>query len=225
MHKFINGLSILFFTLSIIIIFKAPDAPVHSAGYQSVPAASEPKPLRPETDIMPERSSKEQEAQQARVEELEATIADLKNKLSNNDSAPSNAVTPKPERTARLLAVLSAGTFRSGQATVNENVINTVRELIPEILAAPDHRVVIEGHTDNMPIRSSAGTHSMDNMQLSFMRAKAVADILIANSISPSRISITGYGDTRPLVSNETPEGRMKNRRVEVRLVPEDREF
>ena len=225
MRKFINGLSILFFTLSIIIIFKAPDAPVHSAGHQSVPVTSEPDTLLPETEIIAERSVKEQEAQQARVEELEATIADLKNKLSNNESAPSNTEIPKTEKTARLLAVLGAGTFRSGQVTVNETVMNRVRELMPEILAAPGHRVMIEGHTDNIPIKSSAGARGMDNMELSFLRAKAVADILIGNGISPSRISITGYGDTRPLELNETPEGRIKNRRVEVKLAPEDRGF
>ncbi len=62
-------------------------------------------------------------------------------------------------------------------------------------------------------------------MDLSFLRAKAVAGILVKYGISPERISVTGYGDTRPIASNETDEGRAKNRRVEVKLIPEDKEF
>jgi outer membrane protein OmpA-like peptidoglycan-associated protein len=62
-------------------------------------------------------------------------------------------------------------------------------------------------------------------MELSFLRAKAVGDMLIKNGISSERISVIGYGDTRPIASNETYEGRVKNRRVEVKLLPADREF
>ncbi|HBH62622.1 MAG TPA: cell envelope biogenesis protein OmpA, partial [Nitrospiraceae bacterium] len=65
----------------------------------------------------------------------------------------------------------------------------------------------------------------IDNMELSFLRAKAVASLLVENGISRDRISITGYGETRPIASNETDEGRIKNRRVEIKLVPEDKEL
>ncbi len=103
--------------------------------------------------------------------------------------------------------------------------MNAVKELVPDILASPDHRVIIEGHTDNMPIMQSTGKRYRDNMELSFLRAKAVARILEKNGISLERISVIGYGDTRPIASNETHEGRIKNRRVEVKLIPGDKEF
>jgi outer membrane protein OmpA-like peptidoglycan-associated protein len=61
-------------------------------------------------------------------------------------------------------------------------------------------------------------------MELSFLRAKAVARILVKHGISLERISIIGYGETHPIASNETDAGRAKNRRVEVKLVPEDKE-
>jgi flagellar motor protein MotB len=92
-------------------------------------------------------------------------------------------------------------------------------------MASPDNRVVIEGHTDNIPIRRSPGKRYLDNMELSFLRAKAVASILVKNGISPERISVVGYGDSRPIDSNETVSGRINNRRVEVKLTPEDKEF
>ena len=59
-------------------------------------------------------------------------------------------------------------------------------------------------------------------MELSLLRAKSVASLLVKNGISIERISVTGYGDTRPIASNETAEGRAKNRRVEIKLVPEE---
>jgi flagellar motor protein MotB len=92
-------------------------------------------------------------------------------------------------------------------------------------MASPDHRVVIEGHTDNMPISRSPGKRYIDNMELSFLRAKAVASILVNNGIAPERISVVGYGDSRPIDSNETAMGRINNRRVEIKLTPESEEF
>jgi outer membrane protein OmpA-like peptidoglycan-associated protein len=125
----------------------------------------------------------------------------------------------------RVLAVLGGGTFRSGQVVINENLMNTIKELVRDISASPDHRVIIEGHTDNMPIILSPGRRYIDNMDLSFLRAKAIANILAEQGISLERISVIGYGDTRPIAANETDEGRAKNRRVEVKLIPEDKEF
>ena len=78
--------------------------------------------------------------------------------------------------------------------------------------------ILIEGHTDNIP----TGKVGSDNLELSSRRAKAIANILILHGIPPQRISIKGYGDTRPIESNSTEEGRAKNRRVEVKLIPKE---
>jgi flagellar motor protein MotB len=99
------------------------------------------------------------------------------------------------------------------------------KNVVAEISASPDSRVIIEGHTDNRPIRSSAGMRYSDNMELSFLRAKIVASVLVKYDIPVERISVTGYGDARPIAPNDTAEGRVKNRRVEIKLVPEDKEF
>ena len=131
----------------------------------------------------------------------------------------------KPEKKTKVLAVFGGGTFRSGQVVIKSDMMNAVDELVPEILASPDHRIVIEGHTDNIPIKSFSGRRYRDNMELSFLRAKAIADILVKQGISRERISVIGSGDTRPIDSNETDEGRVKNRRVEVKLIPGDMEF
>ena len=61
-------------------------------------------------------------------------------------------------------------------------------------------------------------------MGLSLLRARAIANILVRHGISLDRLSVVGYGDTRPIAPNNTEEGRAKNRRVEVKLIPEERE-
>jgi outer membrane protein OmpA-like peptidoglycan-associated protein len=69
----------------------------------------------------------------------------------------------------------------------------------------------IEGHTD------SIGSHQY-NDELSQMRAKSVVDWFVSNGISGSRISSSGYGETQPIDTNETDEGRQNNRRVEIKI-------
>jgi outer membrane protein OmpA-like peptidoglycan-associated protein len=65
----------------------------------------------------------------------------------------------------------------------------------------------------------------MDNIELSFLRANAVAIQLVKSGIPLERISVIGYGETRPIASNETSEGRARNRRVVVKLVPVEKDF
>lgn len=73
--------------------------------------------------------------------------------------------------------------------------------------------VSVRGFTDNSPLSSNA--KFQDNLELSSARANAVIRVLIKNGISKERLSSAGYGDTRTLASNDTEEGREKNRRVE----------
>jgi outer membrane protein OmpA-like peptidoglycan-associated protein len=73
-------------------------------------------------------------------------------------------------------------------------------------------RMEIGGHTDNV------GTNEY-NLQLSQNRAKAVHDYLISAGIKPERIVYKGYGDSYPIDSNETEEGRARNRRTEFKVI------
>ncbi len=168
--------------------------------------------------------AKEQDPSQ--VEDLKATIIELEEKLADNHkgSAPKSE-TRKSENREQILAVLGGGTIRSGPVVVSSSLISTVNKLVQRISESPGQRVVIEGHTDNIPIKATTGKHYQDNMDLSYLRAKAIASILVENGISRERISVVGFGDTRPVASNDTKKGRAKNRRVVVKLVPVEREI
>ena len=73
--------------------------------------------------------------------------------------------------------------------------------------------VVVKGYTDNTPVPS--GSKFQDNLELSSARANAVIRVFIKNGVARDRLSSAGYGDTKPVASNDTQEGREKNGRVE----------
>jgi flagellar motor protein MotB len=193
MRNIIIGLSIFFFALSGIVIYKSLQIPSDTFRYQT-------------------------NLQVVNSKELSSKAKDM----SDNKSRTVDQTKESFKKT-RLLAVFGDGTFRSGEFVMDNSMKTAVQKLGPDIKASPGHRVVIEGHTDN--IKPSSGRKYMDNIELSFLRANAVALQLEKSGIGLERISVIGYGDTRPIASNETSQGRARNRRVEVKLVPVDRDF
>jgi outer membrane protein OmpA-like peptidoglycan-associated protein len=111
-----------------------------------------------------------------------------------------------------------AVTFESGllydfnSAVVKPTAATNLTNLANSLKEYPNTDVVIVGHTD------SVGTYDY-NQQLSERRARAAADYLISRGVAASRIRASGLGETEPIASNSTEEGRAKNRRVEVAIV------
>lgn len=92
----------------------------------------------------------------------------------------------------------------------------TLNELASNFRQYPDNRIVVEGYTD------STGTDAY-NQKLSEQRAANVADYLIDGGVAASKVIVYGYGESRPKASNDTPEGRQLNRRVEIHIqAPQD---
>ncbi|MBI5099328.1 MAG: OmpA family protein [Nitrospirae bacterium] len=226
MRKFFVSLSILFFTLSGIITVKALVMPVRNTHYQNNPEGLRAKDISHESTDISEQASQKEAANPVLIEGSQVTNERSGEKLPNtNEETPMKAETEGTENKARVLAVVGGGMFSAGQDVINENLITSVKGLVREIAASPDNRVIIQGHTDNLPIKSNTGKRYMDNMELSILRAKAVSQILVDNGISIERISVAGYGDTQPIATNDTDEGRAKNRRVEIKLISENKEF
>lgn len=106
--------------------------------------------------------------------------------------------------------------FPSGTSVITRGFAETVEKLIPTIRETQGS-VVISGHTDNVPV--SGGRYS-SNWQLSAERATSVLHhVLSFQGMDPARFTIQGYGDSRPLVPNDSPENRAQNRRVEVSII------
>jgi chemotaxis protein MotB len=91
---------------------------------------------------------------------------------------------------------------------------STIVDRIADVLVPLSRTISVEGHTDDQPISTS---QYASNWELSTGRATSVLRALIARyGMAPDRLSAAGYGDTRPIAPNSTPEGRAANRRVEI---------
>ena len=106
--------------------------------------------------------------------------------------------------------------FPSGTDAVNQHFAATIDSLAP-ILKKSEGQIIVAGHTDNVPITSG---RFRSNWDLSAARATAVVHRLIEyGGLNPGRMTVQGYGESRPLVANDSPTNRAKNRRVEVTVV------
>ncbi|NDJ57327.1 OmpA family protein [Enterobacteriaceae bacterium 4M9] len=109
----------------------------------------------------------------------------------------------------------SMALFDTGKAKLIEGSTKILVEALLNIKARPGWLIVVSGHTDNTG-------DARANQQLSLKRAEAVRDWMLATSdVSPGCFAVQGYGASRPVESNDTPEGRKLNRRVEISLVPQ----
>jgi len=112
-----------------------------------------------------------------------------------------------------VLRVKEHGSFPSGSASLTSD-FKPVLKIIRGVLKETKGQIYVEGHTDDVPI-STSQFHS--NLELSTSRAIAVAHGLFEDgALDERRFTVTGYADSRPLVANDTAEGRARNRRIEV---------
>lgn len=121
------------------------------------------------------------------------------------------------DRDGLVISLREAGFFASGSAIPKAEAVSTIRR-IAQALGQSGYDLRIEGHTDNVPIHSA---EFASNWDLSAARATHVARIFLSlGTIEPARISVAGYGEFHPASTNDTPEGRAQNRRVDVVVIP-----
>jgi chemotaxis protein MotB len=118
-----------------------------------------------------------------------------------------------------VITVVGDLLFDSGKAKIRPeaySLLTKVSEVLKDNMA--QFNIGIEGHTDNVPIKQSSWK---SNWELSTARALSVLHYLASEQgIQPERLSAIGYGEYRPVVSNDTKDGRKQNRRVEIVILP-----
>lgn len=109
--------------------------------------------------------------------------------------------------------------FDSGKAKVKPEAYSTLDKIAKVLRESVGERnISIEGHTDNEPIKYSGWK---SNWELSTARATSVLHYLVdEKNIAPARVAAVGHGEFKPVASNQTAEGRQKNRRVEIIILP-----
>jgi chemotaxis protein MotB len=100
--------------------------------------------------------------------------------------------------------------FAPGDAQLGPSAVVAL-QAVASVLAGTEYPITVEGHTDNDPIKTPMFP---SNWELSVVRASSVVRLFQANGVAPSRLTASGYGEQRPVASNDTPEGRSRNRRV-----------
>ena len=112
-----------------------------------------------------------------------------------------------------IIRIREKGSFISGSAEMAPAYKDVMRE-VKSVLALKKGKIEVQGHTDNIPIRTS---RFRSNWELSASRAVSVAqELMLGGDVSPRRFQVSGYSDTQPLVPNTSADNRARNRRVEI---------
>ncbi|MFA5316279.1 MAG: OmpA family protein [Dehalococcoidales bacterium] len=145
--------------------------------------------------------------------ELQAAKAELEKRLKGE-----KGVSVGMDERGLVVTFVAEVLFDSGLAKIRPSaneVLSKVTNVLNDQVA--DRNIAIEGHTDNEPIKKSGWK---SNWELSTARATSVLHYLEENGTAPTRLQATGYGEHHPIASNDTKEGRQKNRRVEIVILP-----
>ena len=140
-------------------------------------------------------------------------------KLANQFRAMTEAGTLEVEiRDNRMVVSVAAQVlFDPGKAKITKEGAAALERIAAALRDVPDRELQVAGHTDNVAIRSA---RFPSNWDLSTARAVEVVKGMVANGMEAKRLFAAGYGDQAPISSNGTPEGRAKNRRIEIVLMP-----
>ncbi|MFA4993279.1 MAG: OmpA family protein [Candidatus Omnitrophota bacterium] len=159
-----------------------------------------------------------------KIEELNAQLDELSRSKSMLEQKLGQEINDKQIKLQMMekglvITVVGDLLFDSGKSNIRPeayNLLNKVSSVLKDNMA--QFNVGIEGHTDNVPIKVSGWK---SNWELSTSRALSVLHYLVKDQgIAPERLSAIGYGEYRPVDSNETSAGRKQNRRVEIVILP-----
>lgn len=164
-----------------------------------------------------------QEAQLAKVKNEVLTVGeeiDRITKALEDKFGKSLVVTQHHDRL--VLTMLGQVLFESGEADLTSLGLKIMKQVGQVLATLPGKSIQVEGHTDNHRIYGQLQKQYSTNWELSTARATTVLRYLIEQTgMDPNQFSATGYADRRPVMTNETEEGRAQNRRVEIVLYPE----
>jgi chemotaxis protein MotB len=164
-----------------------------------------------------ELSPKAQKAEQ--LEKATQTYQDLTKKLEKEIQQGQIQITEMKNRLT--MTMVDKIIFPSGSAEISKKgkeVLDKVTAILKEV---KDKRIQVEGHTDNVPIVSDLKKRFPTNWELSTARATEVVRYLQeTGGLDPKLLSATGYSEYQPVASNDTDEGKHKNRRIEIVLLP-----
>jgi flagellar motor protein MotB len=161
---------------------------------------------------------------QAEADELKrakeaATSAQQNLESRMRDALASRDITISELQGKLTLSILDRILFDSGQAVIKPEGQEVLRKLAAVLDQFPNRQIHVTGHTDNVPIRTA---QFPSNWELSAARALAALRFLVEEAgVNPTRLAAVAHGEFQPVADNATPEGRAKNRRIAIVVLPE----
>jgi len=159
--------------------------------------------LQKEKEQVSKTSKSLEEEMRSQLESKDVTISKLQGRLTVN--------------------IVDRVMFDSGEAVLKPDGEVVMRKIAQILQEHPQLSIHVVGHTDNVPIRQTAQSRFASNWELSTARALAAVHFLTERAgVDPRRVGAVGYGEFRPVADNATAEGRAKNRRIAITILPEE---
>lgn len=193
------------------------------------------KAKRQAADLSEEKARllQDQDALQASVSDMQKALVELAQRKADADAR----INEFRSLLSRFKALIDAGKLRvkivdgrmvvelatdilfdSGSAQLSANGKVAIAEVAMVLASIPDRRFQVEGHTDNVPIRTA---QYPSNWELASARSIAVVKALLEAGLPADRVSAASYAEFKPVMQNESLEGRAANRRIEIVVVPD----
>jgi chemotaxis protein MotB len=156
------------------------------------------------------------ETQKAELNRMSQQANDLETQLT--DEIKKGQLRLKKMRDRIIINLDDKICFDTGSSKLKPEIKKALDKITGILSNYPENRIYVEGNTDNIPIHNAS---FRNNWQLSTERALSVLEYLLGNAkLNPERVSATGNGEFNPLLSNDTPENRALNRRVDIIVIP-----
>lgn len=154
------------------------------------------------------------------VQTVSRTYEDLLNEMKGEIEQGQIAIT---ELKGKLTVdVVDKILFDSGRAEVKPEGLEVLKRVVEILKTVTDKIIRVEGHTDNVPIAGTLAKRYPTNWELSAARAINITRYLEKEGLDPALLSAAAFGEYQPVADNETPEGRAKNRRIAIILLPKE---
>jgi chemotaxis protein MotB len=157
------------------------------------------------------------QARRSEMDELNETHAHLRSSLATYIAA--KQIKLQAMESGVIVLMQEDVLFATGSSDLNESGEVVLAEISKELKEIP-FQVVVAGHTDNVPIGPSLAKRYPSNWDLAAARASRVARLIESKGVDKKRLAVVSFGSNDPVTSNDTPEGRAQNRRIEIRLRP-----
>lgn len=169
-------------------------------------------------DEMRRALAAEREARSSKEAEIQALSGTYQSLVEQLESEVRSGEVEIEELRGRLqVRALDQILFDSGSVEIKPRGREVLAKIAAQLAKVTDRRVRVEGHTDDRPI---ATPRFPSNWELSVGRAATVARFLAEQGVAPQRLEASGFGEWSPIASNAAPEGRARNRRIEIVLAP-----